>query len=93
MKAIRDVYSFIQGESLKINQSILPHTVITECICAALKFSENTVRKIFTEFKTCNLPGKKLFSFQQVLLQYNNYTSKETILQMQTLVINFISEF
>jgi hypothetical protein len=40
MKAIRDVYSFFQDDSLKIknNQPILPHTAIVERVCAALGF-------------------------------------------------------
>jgi hypothetical protein len=41
MKAIRDVHSFFQEESFKIrnNQQVLPHTAITERVCACLKVS------------------------------------------------------
>jgi hypothetical protein len=38
MKAIRDVHSFFQEESFKINnQPVLPHTAITQSVYACLK--------------------------------------------------------
>jgi hypothetical protein len=40
MKAIRDVHSFFQEESIKINnQQVLPHTATIKHICACLKIS------------------------------------------------------
>jgi hypothetical protein len=40
MKAIRDVHSFSQEESFKINyQQVLLHTAIMEHVCACLKVS------------------------------------------------------
>jgi hypothetical protein len=40
MKANRDVHSFFQEESFKINnQQVLPHTAIMERVCACLKAS------------------------------------------------------
>jgi hypothetical protein len=64
MKAIGDVHSFFQEESLKIknNQPILVHTAIMERVCACLKINPNTVSGTFIS------PGKKLFCFQQILL-------------------------
>jgi hypothetical protein len=65
MKAIRDVHSFFQEESLKIknNQSILLHAAIMQHVCACLKISNNTVRQSRKEFETFNSPGKKWFCF------------------------------
>jgi hypothetical protein len=37
MKAIRDVHSFFQEESIKIRNN--PHTAIMERVCACLKVS------------------------------------------------------
>jgi len=70
LKYIRDVHSFFQEESLKIknNQPILPHTVILERVCAALKVRKNTVRRTLKECESCNSPGKKVHSFHQALL-------------------------
>jgi hypothetical protein len=40
MMAVRDVHSFFQEESFKINnQQVLQHTVIMERVCACLKVS------------------------------------------------------
>jgi hypothetical protein len=39
MKAIRDVHSFFQEESFKINQQVLPRTAIMERVCARFKVS------------------------------------------------------
>jgi hypothetical protein len=43
MKAIRDVHAFFREESFKIrnNQPVLPHTAITERVCAWLKVSSS----------------------------------------------------
>jgi hypothetical protein len=51
MKAIRDVHSFFPEESLlvKNNHPVLSHTAILECVCAALKISENTVSRTLQE--------------------------------------------
>jgi hypothetical protein len=70
MKAIIDVHSFFQEESLKIknNQPILPHTALLDFVCAALKISKNTVRRTVKECETCNSPGKKVHSFHWALL-------------------------
>jgi hypothetical protein len=40
MKAIRNVHSFFQEESFKINnQQVLPHTAIIKRVCSYLKVS------------------------------------------------------
>jgi hypothetical protein len=64
MKAIRDVHSFFQEESLKVrnNQPVLPHTAILEHVFTVLKISKNP------EFETCNLPGKKVLFLLGVVI-------------------------
>jgi hypothetical protein len=62
MKAIRDVHTFFQEESLKIknNQPVIPYTAIVAHVCAAFEISEPSVRATLNEFQTCSSPGKKL---------------------------------
>jgi hypothetical protein len=47
MKAIRNAHSFFQEEGLQIknNHPVLPHTAVLECVCAAMKISENPVEE------------------------------------------------
>jgi hypothetical protein len=52
MKAIRDVHSFFQEESVKIesNQPVIPLTAIVAHLCAAFKICESLVRATLKEF-------------------------------------------
>jgi hypothetical protein len=68
LKAIGDVKSFLQEESLYIknNLLVLPHTAILERIYAVLEISEN--RRKLKESEACNSTGKVLLSFYQIFL-------------------------
>jgi len=64
------VGEMVQNSGMSETHPMLPHTVILERVCASLKISENMGRTL-KKYETRNIPGKKMLSFHEVLLQHN----------------------